>query len=260
MAFCLRQSLLGLLLVTFAAHLNAANLVKQTVVAPRASSVVRADARGRLVRTVVVSSRAIQPRVVNSEPVPGSATAKAGDLTGVPDLVQAAARKYDLDPLLVHSLIQVESAYNPHAVSSKGAQGLMQLMPGTARRFGVSNSFDPEENIEGGVRYLKYLTTLFPTDMRLALAAYNAGEGAVWKYNSQIPPYRETEDYIYKVARRYGEARREAQRSAAVQTAKAAEQAPAGPVYLPIQYYVDAEGRLHMQTVAATDTTDVRTP
>jgi soluble lytic murein transglycosylase-like protein len=192
-----------------------------------------------------------------------SAPASAGtaDMANVPDLVETTARKYDLDPLLVHSVIQVESAYNPYAVSPKGAQGLMQLMPATARRFGVSNTFDPKENIEGGVRYLKYLTTLFPNDPRLALAAYNAGEGAVWKYNYQIPPYRETEHYVYRVAQKYGQARRQSHQSAPVQTAKA-ESAPvsAGPVYAPVRYHVDADGRLHMSTVAPVEPGDLNTP
>jgi soluble lytic murein transglycosylase-like protein len=170
--------------------------------------------------------------------------------------VEAAARKYDVDPLLVHSVIQVESNYNPYAVSPKGAQGLMQLMPGTARRFGVSNSFDPAENIDGGVRYLKYLSTLFPQDPRLAIAAYNAGEGAVWKYNFQIPPYRETEHYVSRVSERYGKARRKAQEvkapasehadGDAVKAAMAS--APAAPSYASVEAYVDADGRLHLRT------------
>jgi soluble lytic murein transglycosylase-like protein len=191
--------------------------------------------------------------VIQSDSGLSRAPAVSADFESVPDLVEAAARKYEMDPLLVHSVIQVESGYNPYAVSPKGAQGLMQLMPGTARRFGVSNTFNPRENIEGGVRYLKYLTTLFPNDPRLALAAYNAGEGAVWKYNYRIPPYRETEQYIYKVARKYGQARRQAQQSRPVETATAVKEvpAPSGPVYSPVQYYVDTEGRLHMRTVAA---------
>ena len=236
----------------------AASLVKQTVVSPRVRSVVRADAKGRLVRTVVVSPRVIQPRVVEDEahaaaPVPDYAAT-------VPQLVEAAAKKYEVDPLLVHSVIQVESNYNPYAVSPKGAQGLMQLMPGTARRFGVSNSFDPREHIEGGVRYLKYLSDLFPQDPRLALAAYNAGEGAVWKYNYQIPPYRETEQYVYKVARKYGQAKKAIEQTKPVETAAAVPTpvTPGEPVYAPVQHFVDAEGKLHMRTPEAAEQS--RTP
>ncbi len=119
-------------------------------------------------------------------------------------------------------MIQVESNYNPYAVSPKGAQGLMQLMPETARRFGVRNTFDIKENIEGGVRYLKYLGTLFPEDPRLTIAAYNAGEGAVWKYGNSIPPYRETEQYVDRVGKRYGQARRAAEKKEKKETKKPA--------------------------------------
>jgi soluble lytic murein transglycosylase-like protein len=251
MIFCSKRNLAAgfFAYLAVAGTLPAAGLSKHTVPAPRVRSVVRPDSRGRLVRTVVVTPRLIQPRVV-----PASAPASPGAAqSGVPEIVEAAARKYDVDPLLVHSVIAVESGYNPYAVSPKGAQGLMQLMPGTARRFGVSNTFDPAENIEGGVRYLKYLSTLFPDDVRLAVAAYNAGEGAVWKYNFRIPPYRETEEYVYKVAKKYGQARKAAAKKAEVMQAKAEPPAPAqasGPVYAPVQAYVDTAGRLHMRTVA----------
>jgi soluble lytic murein transglycosylase-like protein len=257
MSFCLNHNRLlaslGALAIA-AGSADAAHLVKQQEVRPKVRSVVLADSRGRLVRTVVVASRVVRPRIVTPRS-PGELVAPVIRANAdIPALVEATARKYDLDPLLVHSVIQVESAYNPYAVSPKGAQGLMQLMPGTARRFGVGNSFDPAENIEGGVRYLKYLTDLFPHDPRLALAAYNAGEGAVWKYNYQIPPYRETEHYVYKVAKKYGEARREAERSkptmTAVIPAKTAED-PGEPVYAPVRQYVDTDGRLYLSTAPA---------
>jgi soluble lytic murein transglycosylase-like protein len=119
---------------------------------------------------------------------------------GIDEAVQQIAASHSLPPLLVHSVIQVESNYNPRAVSSKGALGLMQLMPATARRFGVANVFDPVANIEGGARYLKYLLDLYKGDYRLALAAYNAGEGAVEKYGS-VPPYPETQNYLVLVNR-----------------------------------------------------------
>ena len=261
MPSCLNRVVAYVGLLALAATANASSLIKRTVT-PRIRSVVRADSRGRLVRTVVVSPRVIQPRVVvNAEaPVAGAPTATAA--ADVPKLVEAAARKYDLDPLLVHSVIAVESAYNPYAVSPKGAQGLMQLMPGTARRFGVSNTFDPGENIEGGVRYLKYLTELFPHDPRLAVAAYNAGEGAVWKYNYQIPPYRETEQYVYKVAKKYGQARRQAQQSASPNTAAVTKETatPSVPLYSAVQYYVDGEGRLYMSTIGETGMAEAGTP
>src|SRR4051812_34600491 len=194
----------------------------ETPATPRVRSVVRADAHGRLVRAVVVSPRVVQSRIVDATPMPTEPRNFTGtEEAAVPDLVEAAAKRYDVDPLLVHSVIQVESNYNPYAVSPKGAQGLMQLMPATARRFGVRNSFDMKDNIEGGVRYLKYLSSLFPQDQRLIIAAYNAGEAAVWKYGNSIPPYRETEQYVDRVGKKYGQVRRVAQekKKAVVETA-----------------------------------------
>jgi soluble lytic murein transglycosylase-like protein len=231
--------------------LSAASVTRQPV-SPRVRSVVRADAQGRLVRAVVVSPRVVQPRLVTPAEVSSDAQATAStdavQGASIPEIVEAAARKHDVDPLLVHSVISTESNYNPYAVSPKGAQGLMQLMPATARRFGVRNTFDVKENIEGGVRYLKYLGSLFPNDPRLAIAAYNAGEGAVWKYGNNIPPYRETEQYVYRVGMKYGKARKQAERKkseAPVQTAQAGK--PAEPSNQPVHVYVDAEGRLYLR-------------
>lgn len=118
-----------------------------------------------------------------------------------PAITQTAYR-YKIDPKLLNAIITVESAYNPGAVSEKGAVGLMQLMPGTAKRYGVADSFDPTENIEGGARYVNDLLDRF-SNLNLALAAYNAGEGAVTRYGDQIPPYRETQDYVNKVMQLY---------------------------------------------------------
>ncbi|MFD2110597.1 transglycosylase SLT domain-containing protein [Thiorhodococcus fuscus] len=118
-------------------------------------------------------------------------------------LVQANARRYRLSPALLHAVIRAESAYNPSAVSSAGAQGMMQLMPATAARYGVSDSFDPVENIRGGAAYLRYLLDLFDNDLQLAVAGYNAGEGAVMKYGRKIPPYAETQSYVRKVLQYY---------------------------------------------------------
>jgi soluble lytic murein transglycosylase-like protein len=115
------------------------------------------------------------------------------------DLIAKAADKHQVDPKLVHSVIQAESAYNAKAVSSAGAVGLMQLMPGTAKRYGVVDRRDPVQNIDGGTRYLKHLLQLFDSNLNLAVAAYNAGENAVIKNNNTIPPYSETRNYVKKV-------------------------------------------------------------
>lgn len=114
-------------------------------------------------------------------------------------IVDDAARTYGLEGALLHAVISVESHYNPRAVSRKGASGLMQLMPATARRYGVADSFDPVQNIEGGAKYLRDLLKLFNSDLSLALAAYNAGENAVVRSGNRIPPIRETRDYVPKV-------------------------------------------------------------
>lgn len=110
-------------------------------------------------------------------------------------IIERYATKYRIDPTLVRAVIQVESDFDVRCVSNKGARGLMQLMPDTARRFGVTKMHDPEQNIHGGVQYLAYLTRLFPDDLPRALAAYNAGENAVLKHGG-IPPYEETETYV----------------------------------------------------------------
>ncbi len=102
-------------------------------------------------------------------------------------------------PELLHAVIRAESAYQPNALSHAGACGLMQLMPATAKRFKVQNIWDPAENIEGGATYLRFLMDLFGNDLRLALAGYNAGENAVKRYDNQIPPYSETQNYVRKV-------------------------------------------------------------
>jgi soluble lytic murein transglycosylase-like protein len=114
-------------------------------------------------------------------------------------LIVEAAKKFDVDAALVSAVIKAESDFNPREVSNKGARGLMQLMPATAERFGVVNAFDAKANINGGVRYLRWLLDAFEGNADLAVAAYNAGEGNVWKY-SGVPPFRETINYIKRIA------------------------------------------------------------
>ena len=115
------------------------------------------------------------------------------------DEIAAAARQHGVDEAIVRAIIHAESAYNPNALSRAGAQGLMQLMPATARRFGVSNAFDATQNIQGGVQYLAWLLKRFNNNLTLAAAGYNAGEGAVDKYKG-VPPYSETQRYVVRVA------------------------------------------------------------
>ena len=119
------------------------------------------------------------------------------------DLAAAAARRHGLDPDLVMAVVSVESGFRPQAVSPKGAQGLMQLMPRTASSLGVADAFDPAQNLDGGARHLGQLLTLYGGDLARALAAYNAGEGAVDRHRG-VPPYRETRAYVKKVLERYG--------------------------------------------------------
>ena len=115
------------------------------------------------------------------------------------NVIERAAYKHGLDPALLHAVIHAESSYNSGAVSNKGAMGLMQLMPGTAARYGVRDPYNPEDNIFGGARYLRDLLGMFKSDVRLAVAAYNAGEHNVMKYGYQVPPFQETRNYVHKV-------------------------------------------------------------
>jgi soluble lytic murein transglycosylase-like protein len=233
MRFCL-DIVLG---VAVLGTLGAASLPpsQSTVTTDRPVWVVKFSARtGTLVRTLAPPPKA------------------AGMDADVRGLVNEAAKNFDVNPLLVDSVIQVESNYNQFAVSPKGAQGLMQLMPGTAQRFGVTDSFDPKQNIEAGVRYLKFLQDTFQDD-RLAIAAYNAGENAVAKYKD-VPPYPETVSYVAKVGKKYGQAKRAAQVNGSdakhetknAEEPKAAEPSVEAPRH--ILTYVDTEGKLHIAT------------
>jgi soluble lytic murein transglycosylase-like protein len=116
-----------------------------------------------------------------------------------------SSRRYNIDPLLIYSQMHQESSFKLRATSNKGASGLMQLMPGTARRFGVTDIYDPKQNIDAGIRYMRWLLDTFNQDVVLALAGYNAGEGAVMKYGYQVPPYRETQEYVRRITGRYSE-------------------------------------------------------
>jgi len=214
----------------------------------RITSVVRADLHtGKLVRSITVSShtvvekpvtqQVVAPRVVAPlNPEPAAPERPEEPPANVNEAVERIAAQHFLPPLLLHAVIRVESNYNPLAVSSKGAQGIMQLIPSTARRFGVSNSFNPVENIQGGARYLRYLLDLYG-NYPLALAAYNAGEAAVARYGG-VPPYRETQNYLLLIRKRLEEAKSAKQREKERQPV--APKPPAGPSH--IREVVETDG------------------
>lgn len=139
--------------------------------------------------------------------VPFIKFSEAGKPKSIDQIIREIADEYQIDAALVRAIITVESAFDPQAVSRKGAQGLMQLMPSTARQLNVEKPFDPRENIIGGVKYIKGLVAAYG-DLRLALAAYNAGPKAVEKY-SGIPPYRETIQYVKRVLKHYKQFKRD---------------------------------------------------
>jgi soluble lytic murein transglycosylase-like protein len=147
---------------------------------------------------------------IEYEPPPGApaAASKNADWTSgsstIDQLIRTNANRFGIDPYLVFLIIEKESRFHTRAVSPKGAMGLMQLMPGTARRLGVRKPFDAAENIRGGTQYMRELMNMFGGKVDLVLASYNAGEGAVLKYGRSVPPYRETRDYVKTIGKRYG--------------------------------------------------------
>ena len=226
----------------------------ETAVPRRITTVIRPDQRtGKLVRSVIVTSKPVAeqrvaeallvPRVVS--PAIAASQASAPPAGGIDEAIEQIAAQVELPSQLIHSVIKVESNYDPYAISRKGAQGLMQLIPATARRFGVSNVFNPAENIQGGSKYLKYLLGLYGGNYALALAAYNAGEGAVARYGS-VPPFPETRNYLILVERQLREAKKaEVAKQKAVVAGQVrpeaeAETRPAGPNH--IQEVVEADG------------------
>ena len=142
-------------------------------------------------------------------PLKSSAKPPKEDGSGYRAVIAQAAARHGIAESLLHAVIAVESAFDPGAVSRRGAGGLMQLMPETARRYGVVNVFDPAENVRAGAQYLAYLMELFDNNLLLALAAYNAGEGVVIRYGRRIPPYQETVSYVSRVIATYEKYRSE---------------------------------------------------
>ena len=234
----------GLVLGIAAAALHAASPVPPRKV----TLVVRPDARtGKLVRSAVVTSRVVAPSVVESRKVEDAAEERKAPPPPAPstfrEAIERVAYQHALPVQLLHSVIRVESNYNPWALSPKGAQGLMQLIPSTARRFGVSNAFNPMQNLEGGARYLRYLLDLYKGDYRLALAAYNAGEGAVARYGG-VPPYAETINYLVQIGRRVKESQPEPRKVQAAEPERSTVEVKPVEVRNRIAEVVDADGRV----------------
>jgi soluble lytic murein transglycosylase-like protein len=230
---------------TWAGMLSLGAVVLSAAGPTHVRTVVRADQKtGRLVRAVAVSPRVVSAREVRSRVIGAAGKSGLEPHATLDEIIAETSRTYSVEPALVHSMVQVESNYNRYALSPKGAQGVMQLMPATARRFGVDNAFDARKNIEGGVRYLKYLQELYPHDLRRVLAAYNAGEGAVARYNG-IPRYPETVNYIYQVGRRLGQNRAAGKNVNSVKRA-GLDQKP--PEHRPVEQFQDEEGRVYLRT------------
>ena len=146
----------------------------------------------------------IEPDIPGVPPDDWKARGWTSGSASIDHLIRSNGNRFGVDPYLVFLVIEQESHFRTRAVSPKGARGLMQLMPGTARRFGVTQSFDPVQNIRGGTQYLKELLTMFNGRVDLALASYNAGEGRVIQYGHKVPPFRETREYVKRIGARYG--------------------------------------------------------
>jgi len=186
--------------------------------------------------TNIPPSRPVRNLKITGSPAPQPAPAEAGQKSAKFDpIIEKYAADYQLDASLIRSIIAQESGFNPKAVSPKGARGLMQLMPATAARLGIKNTFDPEQNIHGGVKHFRFLMDNFNNDIELSLAAYNAGENLVQRLG-RIPAIKETQEYVQSVTKRYGKTEPDLQLQ---------EQ----PEYWPIDQFVDESGILHMTNI-----------
>ena len=169
------------------------------------------------------SSRVDRIELEDAETIAKSGKKERGWSTGRPgldSLIRQNGNRYGVDPYLIFLVMEQESHFNTHAVSPKGARGLMQLMPGTAARFGVRRAHDAAQNISGGTRYLRELLNRFNNRVDLVLASYNAGEGAVAKFGNRVPPYRETRNYVKKISYRYKRTTARTRKPAAAPAAK----------------------------------------
>lgn len=180
--------------------------VKTTAVLPPVRTGRRAGKAGAAVNGANATRLAAMSYTPTTNLAMSTSKSLDGFTTGdanVDAMIAEAGARQGVDPALLYSIMHQESTFKKGAISPKGARGLMQLMPATAARFGVSNIFDPRQNIEGGARYVRFLLTMFDNDVPLTLAGYNAGEGAVLKYGRNIPPYRETQEYVRRITARY---------------------------------------------------------
>lgn len=190
----------GLSLLGLAAGLMSAVVMPEAI----ADVYIASDGKGGFILSNVHRPGRQYERVISESTADGG-PANAQLVTGRPyaDLVAAAALANDVPQALLHALIKAESGYNPKARSPKGAAGLMQLMPDTAKEMGVKDVLDPKSNVQGGARYLKRMLTLFDNDITLAVAAYNAGPEAVLSRGKVVPPFAETRRYVPNVLRDY---------------------------------------------------------
>ncbi len=184
-------------------NFDLANAVRVHTPPPPANS--RQRRKGRLVTSANLNYSASSTPLTRTTSINWTGTL-SGFTTGdasIDSYILDSGRRNSVDPLLLYAIMHQESTFKPRAMSNKGARGLMQLMPGTALRFGVTSIWDPRQNIEGGARYMRFLLDQFEGDVSLALAGYNAGEGAVMKYGYRVPPYSETQEYVRRISRRY---------------------------------------------------------
>lgn len=175
------------------------------VTSPTVAPVTEAKSKPLVKKTAQVTAVKVQP--VKAARITMAMERSMGNFTTGDSKIDAyildSSRRYNIDPLLIYAQMHQESSFKLKALSYKGASGLMQLMPATARRLGVTDIYNPKQNIEGGIKYMRILLDMFGGNVALALAGYNAGEGAVLKYGRQIPPYRETQEYVRRISARY---------------------------------------------------------
>jgi soluble lytic murein transglycosylase len=197
------------------------------------------DESGVRVYTNIPPKGPVQDLQITGRPLPEPAAGVTAAAPGISydTIIEKYAGEYRLDPALIKSIIATESAFNTKAVSHKGAQGLMQLMPATAARHGVRNPFDPEENIRAGTKHMRLMMDMFENDLSLSLAAYNAGENLVQRVG-RIPQIKETHDYVRTIRRRYGKN----------QMSFPEESASSTPP--PMFRFLDGNGTLHLTNIA----------